>query len=62
MQSFSFPFPLTTSKLYVLLANPLAMNDDCLTPLDVARLKGYNNVVRTIEVLLHLMFSMELVQ
>nr|GMD62877.1 putative E3 ubiquitin-protein ligase XBAT35 isoform X2 [Ipomoea batatas] len=30
-------------------ANPLAMNDDCLTPLDVARLKGYTNVVRTIE-------------
>ncbi|KAL2242628.1 UNVERIFIED_CONTAM: putative E3 ubiquitin-protein ligase XBAT35 [Sesamum indicum] len=30
-------------------ANPLAMNDDCQTPLDVARAKGYSNVVRTFE-------------
>ncbi|OWM70458.1 putative E3 ubiquitin-protein ligase XBAT35 isoform X2 [Punica granatum] len=30
-------------------ANPLVMNDDCQTPLDVARAKGYANVVRTIE-------------
>lgn len=30
-------------------ANPLLMNDDCQTPLDVARIKGYSNVVRAIE-------------
>ncbi|KAE8667985.1 putative E3 ubiquitin-protein ligase XBAT35 [Hibiscus syriacus] len=30
-------------------ANPLAMNDDCQTPLDVARAKGNINVVRAIE-------------
>ncbi|KAA8550746.1 hypothetical protein F0562_002430 [Nyssa sinensis] len=30
-------------------ANPLARNDDCQTPLDVARLRGFNNVVRAIE-------------
>lgn len=27
------------------------MNDDCQTPLDVARVKGSGNVVRAIEVL-----------
>lgn len=26
------------------------MNDDCQTPLDVARVKGYGNIVRAIEV------------
>ncbi|CAI9771246.1 unnamed protein product [Fraxinus pennsylvanica] len=31
-------------------ANVLVMNDDCQTPLDIARGKGYSNVVRTIEV------------
>ncbi|XP_038722416.1 putative E3 ubiquitin-protein ligase XBAT35 [Tripterygium wilfordii] len=30
-------------------ANPLVMNDDCQTPLDVARAKGHCNVVRAIE-------------
>ncbi|KAJ4968696.1 hypothetical protein NE237_015397 [Protea cynaroides] len=30
-------------------ANVLAMNDDCQTPLEVARSKGYSKVVRTIE-------------
>ncbi|WCJ24055.1 hypothetical protein M5689_006041 [Euphorbia peplus] len=30
-------------------ANALIMNDDCQTPLEVARAKGYTNVVRTIE-------------
>ncbi|KAL2518401.1 putative E3 ubiquitin-protein ligase XBAT35 [Abeliophyllum distichum] len=30
-------------------ANALVMNDDCQTPLDIARGKGYSNVVRTIE-------------
>ncbi|KAA8527773.1 hypothetical protein F0562_035358 [Nyssa sinensis] len=30
-------------------ANALLMNDDCQTPLDVARVKGYSNVVRSIE-------------
>ncbi|EOY06059.1 PREDICTED: putative E3 ubiquitin-protein ligase XBAT35 isoform X2 [Theobroma cacao] len=30
-------------------ANPLALNDDCQTPLDVARVKGHVNVVRAIE-------------
>lgn len=30
-------------------ANALVINDDCQTPLDVARSKGYTNVVRTIE-------------
>ncbi|XP_075639264.1 putative E3 ubiquitin-protein ligase XBAT35 isoform X2 [Castanea sativa] len=31
-------------------ANALVRNDDCHTPLDVARVKGQTNVVRTIEV------------
>ncbi|KAJ9182288.1 hypothetical protein P3X46_006300 [Hevea brasiliensis] len=30
-------------------ANALVLNDDCQTPLEVARAKGHNNVVRTIE-------------
>uniref|UniRef100_A0A5B6YPY0 Putative E3 ubiquitin-protein ligase XBAT34 n=1 Tax=Davidia involucrata TaxID=16924 RepID=A0A5B6YPY0_DAVIN len=30
-------------------ANPLVRNDDCQTPLDVARTRGFNNVVRAIE-------------
>ncbi|KAK4732577.1 hypothetical protein R3W88_025565 [Solanum pinnatisectum] len=30
-------------------ANALIMNDDCQTPLDVARIKGFSNVVRAIE-------------
>ncbi|CAH2079191.1 unnamed protein product [Thlaspi arvense] len=30
-------------------ANPLVLNDDFQTPLEVARAKGYNNVVRAIE-------------
>ncbi|XP_019181074.1 PREDICTED: putative E3 ubiquitin-protein ligase XBAT35 isoform X2 [Ipomoea nil] len=30
-------------------ANALVMNDDCQTPLDVARIKGFSNVVRAIE-------------
>ncbi|XP_038720941.1 putative E3 ubiquitin-protein ligase XBAT35 isoform X2 [Tripterygium wilfordii] len=30
-------------------ANPLVMNDDCQTPLDIARAKGHCNVVRAIE-------------
>lgn len=28
------------------------MNDDCQSPLDVARVKGYGNVVRAIDVVL----------
>lgn len=31
-------------------ANPLVLNDDFQTPLDIARVKGYSNVVRAIEV------------
>ncbi|XP_010527401.1 PREDICTED: putative E3 ubiquitin-protein ligase XBAT35 [Tarenaya hassleriana] len=30
-------------------ANPLVLNDNCQTPLEVARVKGYSNVVRAIE-------------
>ncbi|XP_028096042.1 putative E3 ubiquitin-protein ligase XBAT35 [Camellia sinensis] len=30
-------------------ANSLVRNDDCQTPLDVARLRGFTNVVRAIE-------------
>ncbi|CAN4091118.1 unnamed protein product [Withania somnifera] len=30
-------------------ANAMIMNDDCQTPLDVARIKGFSNVVRAIE-------------
>ncbi|XP_027935721.1 putative E3 ubiquitin-protein ligase XBAT35 [Vigna unguiculata] len=30
-------------------ANPLILNDDCLTPLEVARAKGHGGAVRTIE-------------
>ncbi|KAF8394276.1 hypothetical protein HHK36_020483 [Tetracentron sinense] len=35
-------------------AKALVTNDDCQTPLDVARVKGYNNVVNAIELNLHL--------
>jgi len=38
-------------------ANPLVMNDNCQTPLDLARVKGHCDVVRAIEVCLHLKFS-----
>lgn len=31
-------------------ANPLVLNDDCQTALEVARAKGHSNVVRAIEV------------
>ncbi|GLT57289.1 hypothetical protein SLA2020_302720 [Shorea laevis] len=31
-------------------ANALVRNDDCLTPLDVARMKGYTSIVREIEI------------
>lgn len=30
-------------------ANALIMNDDCQTPLDIARIKGYSSIVRAIE-------------
>lgn len=33
-----------------LSANPLVLNDDCQTALEVARAKGHSNVVRAIEV------------
>ena len=33
-----------------LSANALVMNDDCQTPLEVARAKGHSSVVRAIEV------------
>ncbi|GFP83370.1 putative E3 ubiquitin-protein ligase xbat35 [Phtheirospermum japonicum] len=39
----------TVKLLLSLGANALVMNDDCQTPLDVARAKGYSNVVRAIE-------------
>ncbi|VVB10530.1 unnamed protein product [Arabis nemorensis] len=40
-----------TVKLLLLShdANPLVLNDDFQTPLDIARAKGYSNVVRAIE-------------
>ncbi|KAK9047843.1 hypothetical protein SSX86_033195 [Deinandra increscens subsp. villosa] len=34
-------------------ANALTLNDDCQTALDVARVKGYSNIVRAIEVDAH---------
>lgn len=37
---------------HFLVANPLVLNDDCQTPLEVARVKGFSNVVRAIEVCL----------
>ena len=40
------------SLLIYVSANALVRNDDCHTPLDVARVKGHTNVVRTIEVCL----------
>ncbi|KAB2053171.1 hypothetical protein ERO13_A12G159700v2 [Gossypium hirsutum] len=36
-------------NLFELSTNPLVMNDDCQTPLDVARVKGNVNVVKAIE-------------
>ena len=38
------------NDLFKFSANPLVMNDDCQTPIDVARVKGNINVVRAIEV------------
>lgn len=50
---FSILFtPLFNVCLFKSSANPLVINDDCQTPLDVARAKGYVNVVRAIEVFL----------
>lgn len=43
--------------LRVYIANALLVNDDCQTPLEVARAKGYGNVVRSIEVRVPLNFS-----
>lgn len=40
------------SLFYSFVANPLVLNDDFKTPLEVARTKGYSNVVRAIEVCL----------
>lgn len=37
-------------RIFFFPANALIMNDDCQSPLDVARAKGYSNVVRAIEV------------
>ena len=36
--------------LMLLAANPLVLNDDCQTPLEVARDKGFGYVVGAIEV------------
>ena len=36
--------------VFLLAANPLALNDDFQTPLDVARDNGHSDVVRAIEV------------
>ncbi|KAI0492347.1 hypothetical protein KFK09_026618 [Dendrobium nobile] len=35
-------------------ANPLVMNDDCQTPLDLARAKGNSNVVRAIQLCINI--------
>lgn len=37
-------------------ADPLAMNDDALTPLDLARNRGHVNIVRMIEVFFSILF------
>ena len=42
MSAFFFSFEFS--------ANALVMNDDCQTPLEIARAKGHSNVVRAIEV------------
>lgn len=39
------------SKVIKCPANALVLNDDCQTPLEVARAKGFTNVVRANEVL-----------
>ena len=39
-----------TQRLYCDAADPLALNDDSLTPLDMARTRGHVSVVRMIEV------------
>lgn len=36
--------------MFTFAANPLVLNDDCQTALEVARAKGNSNVVRTMEV------------
>lgn len=39
----------TVKLLFSMGANPFVRNDDCQTALDIARAKGFNNVVRAIE-------------
>lgn len=45
-----FCIKLINALLSYFSANALLMNDDCQTPLDVARAKGQSKVVRAIEV------------
>ncbi|TYH13726.1 hypothetical protein ES288_A06G162100v1 [Gossypium darwinii] len=57
--------PLNTSSLisnlFKLSANLLVMNDDCQTPLDVARVKGNVNVVKATECFLKIIYVYSLV-
>lgn len=41
---------MDSSSFFNISANALVRNDDCQTALDVARIKGNINIVRTIEV------------
>lgn len=50
---YGFPFPFF-NHYYHASANPLVRNDDGQTPLNVARSRGFVNVVRAIEVVLSL--------
>lgn len=47
-------------RRYCGAADPLAVNDDSLTPLDMARQRGHVSVVRMIEVLFCSIFLLKL--
>ena len=55
VQFFCFELYKFIATFEIYSANPSVANDDCLTPLEMARMKGHTNVVRAIEARLKLL-------